>query len=154
MRTILALLVVLLGFEQGALAQQPQEPAGASAYLVGVFDTREGLTTLVQIVNPTTANLRLFIAFFDENENLLGCIRHELSGNDLFELDAQQVAQGRVGVVKVVTLAMDEERPQIGVVGNQRLSLGREPVAETGLHPIQTAFLEAELLVLKEECRF
>ena len=97
MRTILASLVVLLGFQQGAFAQ-PQEPAGASAYLVGVFETREGLTTLVQIVNPTRADLRLFIAFFDDDEELLQCISERLTGNDLFEIDAQQVVQGRIGV--------------------------------------------------------
>ena len=56
--------------------------------------------------------------------------------------------------MKVVTLAMNEDRPQIGVVGNQRLSLGRQPVAETGLHPIQMAFLDEELSVLSGPCGF
>jgi hypothetical protein len=159
MRTILALVIVLFGFQQGASAQQVQEPAGASAYLVGVFDTREERTTLLQIVNPTSATLRLYIAFFDADEEFQNCILadDEFTPNDLQEFDARQIVPNMVGVVKVVTMAIGEEdRPQIGAVGNQRLSVGREPVAETGLHPIQMAFLDAELGVLEgpERCNF
>jgi hypothetical protein len=96
MRTILASLVVFLGFQQGAVAQ-PEQPAGASAYLMGVFDTREGLTTLVQIVNPTIVTLRILIGFFNEDEELLDCVPQELTENDLSGIDAQQVVPGRVG---------------------------------------------------------
>jgi hypothetical protein len=153
MRTILASLVILLGFQQGALAQQPQEPAGASAYLMGVFDTRDELTTVVQIVNPTPATLLSLIGLFDDRENLLACVGEELTPNDLFETDVQQVVPDMVGVVKVVTLDLETNRPRIGVVGNQRLSLGEQPVAETGLHPIQMAFLnEADILAIRERC--
>jgi hypothetical protein len=152
MRKMLGALVFLLGLQQGAAAQ---EPAGASAYLVGVFDTRENRTTLLHIVNPTRENLRLFLAFFDADEKPLRCIQDRLSGNDLIEVDVRRVDLGApLGVVKVVSFATSEDRPQIGVVGNQRLSLEGRPVSETGLHPIQMRILEAELPVIRQICNF
>jgi hypothetical protein len=152
MKKMLVLLVLLLGLQQEASAQ---EPAGASAYLVGVFDLREDRTTILHIVNPTRADLRLFVALFDDSERPLRCFPGELSANDLMEINVREVGvDAPLGVVKVITFARNEDRPQIGVVGNQRLSLGRQPTVETGLHPIQSQFLESELPVIRQLCRF
>jgi hypothetical protein len=144
---LLASLAILLGVQQGALAQT----AGASAFLVGTWDIRQNLTTLLQIVNPTRQSLRLFIAFFDGNEHFLKCIKSDLSENGLFEIDASQVvpAGSLFGVVKVLTLLPPPAvgPPWIGVIGNQRLSLRGEPVAETGLHPVPPDRAEQELIV-------
>lgn len=152
MKKMLVLLVLLLGLQQEASAQ---EPAGASAYLVGVFDLREDRTTILHIVNPTRADLRLFVTFFDDRENPLRCLPDKLSGNDLVEINVRDVGvDAALGVVKVITLASKEDRPQIGVVGNQRLSLGRQSTTETGLHPIQSQFIESELPIIRQLCGF
>jgi hypothetical protein len=153
------LLLILLISQQEASAQQ--EPAGASAYLVGVFDNRgDDLTTILHIVNPTNANLRLFVAFFDDRETFLPlredqrCISETLSHNRLLEINVRdQGLPASFGVVKIVTFALNDLRPQIGVVGNQRLNLRGQPATETGLHPIQLRILdESELQVIIQAC--
>jgi hypothetical protein len=152
MKKMLVLLILLFGLQHEATAQ---EPAGASAYLIGVFDLRENRTTILHIVNPTPATLRLFVAFFDDNEKLLHCHPDKLSPNDLVEINVREVGVGApLGVVKVFTLASNEDRPQIGVVGNQRLNIGRQPATETGLHPIQSRFIESELPIIRPLCQF
>jgi hypothetical protein len=156
MRKMLVLLVLLLGFQQGAAAQ---EPAGASAYLVGVFDLRGDRRTLLHIVNPTADTLILSVTFFDHDEKPLHCERFKLSANDLEEVDVGAVLLGAnvgtlIGVVKVASfIDENQERPQIGVIGNQRLELGRQSLTETGLHPIQMRFLEAGLPIIRQLCR-
>ena len=158
MKKIVISLVLLLGLQQGASAQEM--PAGASAYLVGVFDLRGDRRTLLDIVNPTGTTLFISVAFFDPDEKPMHCERFKLTANDLEEIDVRGVLLGAanmgalLGVVKVVAFADEkQERPQIGVVGNQRLELGRQPLTETGLHPIQMQFLDAELPLIRQICR-
>src|SRR4051794_14036465 len=159
---MLALLAFLLGLQHGAAAQ---EPSGASAYLAGVFDIREDRTTVLSIINPTATTLRVAVVLFDDNEKLLHCVIFtDMSANALEELDvrgtieAANVTLGAnitalTGVVKVFALAhTGEVRPQIGIVGNQRLERVERPVSETELHAIQSQFLEYELPLLKSAC--
>src|SRR3954454_3224901 len=158
MRKIALSFFILWTLNEGALAQ---EPSGASSYLIGTYDLRIGRTTMLHIVNPTTAALRLFVAFFDNIGKFVYCYPDKLSADDLVEIDVQQVLRRAdvsafLGVVKVVSLADNPANvPQVGVVGNQQLNLEGQPVPETGLPPIQTGFWEeGELQIIKPACRF
>ncbi len=108
-----------------------------SAYLLGTWENGRilGLTTTIQIVNPTTDDLRIVVAFFDGNEKPLrllksgdDVLKEPLSPNDLCEinipvldaLDPQRPVKG-FGVVKIISLnARDPRQVKEGIVGFQR----------------------------------
>ena len=127
---------------------------GASSYLVGTFDQRKEARTRLHIVNPTATGLRVLLAFFDDNEKLLKCVREQLSPNDLLELDIKKLElDSQFGVVKVLALNKRADIPQVGIVGNQRIRFSGSGVSETGLHPIQPDLIDAEAKGILSSCR-
>jgi hypothetical protein len=130
-------------------------PAGAvSAYLVGTYDLRNNAQTLLHLVNPTAKHLRVVLAFFGDDERPLKCQRERLSPNDLLELDVRKLKlKTPLGVVKVVALHEREDTPEIGLVGNQRITLKGTGVTETGLHAVAPQGLVAELKRILSACR-
>jgi hypothetical protein len=127
---------------------------GASAYVVGTYDQRRGLQTLLHVVNPSAKYLRVTAAFFDDNETPLKCVKETLSPNDLWEIDVAKLAiKAPLGVVKILSLHEHENLPETGIVANQRLMQKGGPVTETGLHPIQSGLVKAEMERIFSACR-
>ncbi len=111
-----------------------------SAYLVGIWERRLGVRTTLQIVNPTLDHLEVVVAFLDDNENFVHCIRSEkaLSPNDMWEIIVPDL-KPLFGVVKIVSHKNGEVHP--GIVGFQRhiLAIPR---------PTEVAFSEAPLAAI------
>ncbi len=124
-----------------------------AAYLVGTWDLRVPRRTVLQLVNPTTRNVRVVVVLLDDNEKPLRCIRGRLSPDDLLEIDvAREKPAARFGVVKVLSLDEREDRPVPGIVGSQRLFVAAG-VAETALHAIPGDVSSQELKFLLGACR-
>ncbi len=140
----------------------PEKPAAftpadgvLSPYIIGTYDNnRDSLETVLQIINPTGKHLRIIIAFFDDNEKALKCIRERLSPNDMVEINVHKLdLQAKVGVVKIVSLNAKEDVPETGVVGYKRTYVGRMMVSETVLHQIPTQILKGDLKYIMQLCR-
>lgn len=103
-----------------------------SAYLVGTWENGRipGLATLLQIVNPTTEDLHVVAAFFDNDEKPLLYLKHsKLTPNDMWEiLVPVELAnyKGLFGVVKIISLLPERDstttpsKIKEGIVGFQR----------------------------------
>lgn len=141
----------------GAVAARADAAGGApaedGAYKVGVFDNRGTRGTLLQVVNLTSADLSLFVAFLDQGGQPLHCHRDRLSANGLAEVDVRRLGiKAPLGVVRVVALAEGSTRPQAGFVASQRQLLGGQLLSETPLQAVQTRFLEPELPTIGRLC--
>jgi hypothetical protein len=149
--------------EGGEVPPTPPNSKAVSPYLIGTFDLRNRGRTHLHILNPTARNLRVWVAFFDEKEKPLTCVRQKLSGNDLLEIDAfEHIRQPILGLVKVVALHEKENMPQLGIVGNQRQIfttqgfLGffkKQKMTETGLHPVPEEILSEDLKNIRPICQ-
>jgi len=131
-------------------------PSGGvlSPYLIGTFDMRNDARTVLHIINPTAKNLRVMVAFFDDNEKPLKCIHDKLSPNDLSEIDVRRYKLPvKFGVVKVVSLNEKEDKPEIGIVGYQRHFFKEMGATETALHPIPWEILTDDLKYIWKICR-
>ena len=119
-------------------------------FLVGTFDLRSGYTVL-QILNPTARPLELLVAFFDDNEKPLVCIREKLSHNDSVEIDVRNLKlQAKFGVVKIISHV--DRIPCPGIIGFQRHYF-RSGFAESNLASIPDCFLYDELKIIVEICK-
>ncbi len=142
-----------ISFDLGVTPALPPSSSGQlTPYVTGTWDLREDRKSVVQLVNPTGGHLKVQVAFFDDNERPLGCVRGALSPNDLLEVEvAAQRLPARFGVVKAVSF--DESgRPAAGIVGYQRL-FSRIGLSEAPLHPIPAAVLEGDLPFIRRACR-
>lgn len=144
---------LILSFRPNLVPQQPPSSDGlVTPYLIGTYDLRNNLQTLLHLFNPTGKDLRLWVAFFDDKEKPLRCIKERLTPNDLVEIDVRQQKLGAsFGVVKVVALNRERDVPEIGVVGNQRL-LFRAGVSETALHQVPEDILKGDMHFIKRAC--
>ncbi len=125
----------VVGAREAAVSR---EPAAGSAYLVGLFDNRGNRGTLFRIINLTSTDLRLSMAFFDQDGKPLHCHRDRLSGNGLVEVDVRQLGiTAPLGVARVVALAEGAVRPQAGLIGSQRQTLGGQLLAEMAMQAVQ-----------------
>ena len=132
----------------------------ASCYLTGTYDLRNNAITLLHIINPTGHPLLVYALFFDDDEHPLACLYTKMSPNDLWEIPVNKLGlkpHRMFGVVKAISFR-DPPFPMIGIVGNQRISFGRQRgVSETPLHPIQGRILDEDIeKVLKpiiEKCK-
>src|ERR1700730_4851325 len=139
--------------EGGGVPPKPPISGALRSYLIGIFDRRDAGRTRLHILNPTARNLRVWVAFFDDNEKPLTCVRQKLSGNGLLEIYAfEHIRQPILGVVKVVALHEKESVPQLGIVGNQRqifttqgFFFKKQKMTETGLHPVPEEILLEDL---------
>jgi len=134
-----------------------QEGGMFSPYLVGTYDLRAGRTVL-HIINPTAKSLEAYIAFFDDNEEPLKCIKEKLSHNDLLEIDVKKLELKRkFGVVKIVSHL--DGKPVPGVVGFQRHYFtqlnAKTPygVTESNLASVPAGILDGELEIIKGVCK-
>jgi len=131
-------------------------PAGGilSPYITGTFDQRAGAKTILQVINPTAKNLRVMVAFFDDNEKPLKCIHDKLSPNDLLEIDVRKAdLPAKLGVVKIVSLNEKEDIPETGLVGYQRHFFSRMGVTETILQSIPGEILNDDLKYIWKICK-
>lgn len=117
-----------------------------SAYLVGTWERRLGIGTTIQIINPTDRDLDIVVAFFDDNEECLRCIRSEkpLSPNDLWEIPVKKFEEKEFGVVKIISLDSESKQIMLGIVGFKRhyLAVKEEPEG------IEVAFSESPLAAI------
>jgi len=116
-----------------------------SAYLVGTWERRLGIGTTIQIINPTDRHLDVIVAFFDDNEKCLKCIRSEepLSPNDLWEIPVGKLKRKKFGVVKIISLDPESKKIMLGIVGFKRHYLAaKEPEG------IEVAFSESPLAAI------
>lgn len=144
--------------KQDAAALFPPAGGSLSPYLIGTYDLRSPHWTTFQIVNPTGMPLRVLVAFFDDNEKPLGCVRDRLSPNDLLEIDARRHVRARSGVVKIVSFDESGERPVAGVVGYQRTFArrffsGSLLRGETNLFQIPAETLAGDMEMIRRACR-
>ncbi len=146
----------------GGLSLNLRPPAGPpgpgmgllTPYLIGTWDLRGDLRTLVHLINPTAKTLRALVAFFDDNEKLLRCIEGKVSPNDLLEVDVGRLQlEAKFGVVKVASVNEREDLPETGLVGNQRLLARTAVISETGMHPVPEGLLLDDLGQLGKVCR-
>ena len=142
-----------------AMAADSFPPAGGllSPYILGTYDLRGGHWTILQVVNPTGRPLRVLVAFFDDDEKPLACVRDRLSPNDLLEIDVRRQVDSRNGVIKVVSFDEQGEKPMAGVVGYQRtfaksLFFGSRLRAETVLHAIPSEILAGDMEMIRRAC--
>jgi hypothetical protein len=125
-----------------------------SPYVIGTFDQRDGVRTILHIINPTAKNLRVIVAFFDDNEKPLKCIHEKLSPNDLLEMDMRKYElPAKFGVVKVVSLNEKKDTPETGIVGYQRHFFKGMGVTETILQVIPTEILKDDLKYIWKICK-
>jgi hypothetical protein len=146
--------------EQQAAAGSLFPPTGGSLspYLIGTYDLRSRHWTTFQIVNPTGKPLRVLVAFFDDDEKPLGCVRDRLSPNDLLEIDARRHVKAPSGVVKIVSFDETVERPVAGVVGYQRTFArrffsGSLLRGETSLFQIPAEILAGDMDMIRRACQ-
>ena len=123
-------------------------PSGGilSPYLIGTYDLRRG-NTFLHIVNPTAKHLRLYIAFFDDDEKLVKKIwEKNLTPNDIVEIDVRRASPGaKFGVVKIVSFNTKEKVPEVGIVGYQRHIFDKGGTSESNLSPIPAEILRDDL---------
>lgn len=143
---------------QASTALFPPAGGSLSPYLIGTYDLRSRHWTTFQIVNPTGMPLRVLVAFFDDDEKPLACVRDRLSPNDLLEIDARRHVQARSGVVKIVSFDESGERPVAGVVGYQRtfarrIFSGSLLRGESNLFQIPAETLAGDMDMIRRACR-
>ncbi|WP_136809000.1 hypothetical protein [Desulfosediminicola flagellatus] len=112
-----------------------------SAYLVGSWESRFGVGTALQIINPTLDHLEVIVAFFDDNEHCLKTMNGELSPNDMWEVVVPKLEK-QFGVAKIISHRDKEIMP--GIVGFQRHVLAIPT-------PTEIAFSEAPLAAIPEK---
>ncbi len=114
-----------------------------SAYLVGTWESRFGVGTNLQIINPTLEDLNVIVAFLDDNEGFIQCMRSQepLTPNKMWEIPVPKL-EPKFGVVKIISYKDREAKP--GLVGFQRhiLAIPR---------PTEVAFSEAPLAAVPFE---
>ncbi len=140
---MVALLTVLC--TGPASAQTTPADGVLSSHLVGTYDNNSAayLTTVIQVVNPTSENLTIMAFFLDDRENLLKCVMRTLTPDDLEQLDVKALRVGaKVGVVKIVSVAPDSVTPKRGIVGYKRTFHRGILVSETVLHSVPFAVFE------------
>jgi len=135
-----------------------------SAYLVGTWERRFNIGTTIQIVNTTNEYLDVIVAFFDDNEECLKCIKSEkpLSPNDMWEIPVDKFKEKEFGVVKVISLDPESKKIMLGIVGFKRHYLAaKEPegievaFSESPLAAIPgDKYAEAEYELIRKRCKF
>lgn len=124
-----------------------------AAYLIGSYDLRDQMRTLLHLMNPSADPLALVVAIFDDDGNPVRCRRDKMSANDLLEIDIARLdPPGPLGVVKVVAFDVRTERPVASIVANQ-VRQGRGTISETPMHPVPDAILEDDLDRIMSACR-
>jgi hypothetical protein len=126
-----------------------------SAYLVGLYDRRNGATTKLHIINPTTKDLNIISAFYDDEEKCQRCFKFILTANDLEEIDVNvplKKVNVQFGVVKIISLDPETEKPKDGIVGFQRQLRG-SVFTETILASVPTEVAHDELPKIREDCQ-
>jgi hypothetical protein len=129
--------------EEGAGASPgARGPAAAGDHLVGTFDLRGGRRTVLQVVNPSSQELLLLAAFYDDSGTPLRCRAERLPAGGLAEVDVRRAGvRVPLGVVRVVAVAEGEGRPVTGLVG-----------VPPGLQPAPAPLGGAQLAALGRLC--
>jgi hypothetical protein len=112
-----------------------------SAYLVGTWERRFNVNTVLQIINPTLDDLDVFMAFFDNNEECLKTVKSVLTPNDMWEIIVPKLEK-KFGVVKIISHKDRVAKP--GIVGFQRHILALPK-------PTEVAFSEAPLAAVPNQ---
>ncbi len=131
-------------------------PSGGvlAPYIIGTWDLREGRATTLQLVNPTGQYIYLWVAFFNDNEKPLKCVREKLSPNDLLELDVRRVVEGGFGVAKVVAFNNGEfTQPTAGLIGYQRHFTKAGTFSEAPLQQIPVEILKGDFQFIQAACK-
>jgi hypothetical protein len=134
--------------------QFPPSGGALSPYLIGTWDAREGRATTLQLVNPTGQYIFVWIAFFNDNEKPLKCVRERLSANRLLEIDVRKVVEGGFGVAKVVAFSSEEfTAPTAGVIGYQRQFTKAGTFSEAPLQQIPAEILKGDFRIIQAACK-
>lgn len=109
-RSLLAGLLLLLFAAGPQVNAQPDEGA-FSTYLVGTFENRLGVGTMIQVVNPANVEgLQVVIAFFDVDGAFLDCLKDSVRPNGMWEvivpLSIPKLSKDH-GVVKIISYKYD-----------------------------------------------
>lgn len=101
------------GFAASKLFDFPSSGGSLSPYLVGFYDTSQGIdrtttSARLYLVNPTPVPLVAYVAFFDDAEHPIACTKPTLTPNDLATVDVEDFVNAAnnpsgLGVIKIVT---------------------------------------------------
>ena len=162
MRTLKFFILVLLFMQfVGGLTiyAQPKDGGAFSAYLIGTYEKRFNIFTVLHIINPTNSNLRVVIAFYDDKEEYQTCLKVELTPNDLHEVIVTSATPGITspfGVVKIISYRTNPttgmKEPYQGIVGYQRHCLVNLGFSESVLASVPTEYAAAELSIIASRC--
>ncbi len=91
-------------------------------YLAGTFETRLGIMTQLQVVNPTVNDLEIHVFFLRPDGTPVWDGRFEVESNGMWETDTirlrEEIGRIQAGVVKIFSLR--DRRLKPGIVGWQR----------------------------------
>ncbi len=126
---------------------------------MGSFERRFGVGSSFQIINPTTENLDVLAAFFDDQEIFQTCQKNRLTPNDMWEIVVSvhvRELKPQFGVVKIISYK--DKTPKDGIVGYQRHVLVTPKVTEVAFSEtvpaaVPTGFAGPELAKLLEICK-
>jgi len=121
---LLLLNFILLLFAATPTANAQVAEGGAfSSYLIGTYEARQGVHTLIQVVNPTRSSLEFVMGFFDVNGNFLTCVEGRIEPNGMREVFAPASPNGKPNIGKdhcvVKIISHKQGKPTPGIVGFQ-----------------------------------
>ncbi|MGD2088916.1 MAG: hypothetical protein PVH61_22250 [Candidatus Aminicenantes bacterium] len=134
-----------------------EAPSNFSAYLIGNWESRQQFRTHLTVINPTNGYLKIVIACYDHQENLLWCDwPDELSPYDLYDVQipTQDFSPAVRGVIRIISFTGDPNNPdtslkiKTGIVAYQMKFVPR-PVfvaTETLLAAVPIDFINIDLL--------
>lgn len=130
-------------------------------YLVGTFETRLGIFSQFQIVNPTAEQIELLAVFLNPGGTVLACRKAELNPNALWEIDSIQLGKAlkseTFGVAKF--FSRRDEKLYPGIVGFQRLvaagpgsKVDYAALGESNLAAVPKEIAEKDLVRVEPMC--
>ncbi|MGD2088907.1 MAG: hypothetical protein PVH61_22205 [Candidatus Aminicenantes bacterium] len=146
-----------------ALHALTEAPSNFSAYLIGNWESRQQIRTHLTVINPTNDPLKIVIACYDDNENLLWCDwPPELSPYDLYDVmiptSSPDFSPADHGVIRIISFLGDPTdvtnvTGKPGIVAFQRKFVTGLVATETLLAAVPIYCVEPQLIVnLKNNC--
>ena len=129
------------------------ENGAFSSYLVGTYEKRFNGATNIQIINPTTNYLNVYVTFYDDQENCKLWLNVELSPNDLEELSTLNrvlVDLPTFGVVKIISHR--DNAPFEGIVGFQTQCIWGMGCVQSNLAGIPNPIASEEIKKIMSDC--
>lgn len=151
---LVGLLVLFVG-GTAAYAADVADGGAFSAYLIGVWEKRNGFGTILSIINPTTEKVNVVIAFYNQQGDFLVCEKIKgLKPNAMFEVTKINLPHDKQnethGAVKIISYD-DKNKPKRGIVGFQRHCKEFRGCSDAVLASVPTSLAEGELAKISSD---